>query len=196
MSYRKNPAVTGVFMVACLIAAAAVAQPPEAQSVMDGMVDAKIIKQVDYSFLGVKYDNSENVLYFAARDGGHFDPTMNAIYKVPIESINVVDVVSNSDVTIKDGKEVDLGHGPDDASTGDFTRLSRGCTVHLVAKNPDFGWGKLDEEQVSDGKLTVDFESVDLRPTKSVDVGFFECDHARELQEEFHKLNKQLKKGL
>ena len=99
-------------------------------------------------------------------------------------------------MTINDVIELDLWPVPVDASSGDFTRLSRGFTVHLVAKNPDFGWGKLDEEQVSDGKLTVDFESVDLRPTKSVDVGFFECDHARELQEEFHKLHKQVKKGL
>ncbi|MGB5296604.1 MAG: hypothetical protein WBP34_16815 [Thermoanaerobaculia bacterium] len=183
-------------LVASFFAAVATAQPPEAQAVMDGMVDADIIKQVDYAFLAVDYDDSDNVLYFAARDGGHFDPTMDAIYSVPIASINVVDVTSNSDVTIKDGKQVEMGHGPDDASTGDFTRLSRGCTVHLVAKDPDFGWAKLVEGQVSDGKLTVDYEALDLQPTKTVDVGFFECDHARDLQAKFHKLHKQVKKGM
>jgi len=183
-------------LVASFFASVATAQPPEAEAVMDGMVDAKIIKQVDYSFLAVAYDDSDNVLYFAARDGGHFDPTMEAVYSVPIASINVVDVTSNSDVTVKDGKQVEMGHGPDDASTADFVRLSRGCTVHLVAKNPDFAWGKLVEGQVSDGKLTVDYAALDLEPTKTVDVGFFECDHARNMQEKFHKLHKQVKKGM
>jgi len=183
-------------LVASFFAAVATAQPPEAQAVMDGMVDANIIKQVDYAFLGVAYDDSDNVLYFAARDGGHFDPTMDAAYSVPIASINVVNVTSNADVTIKDGKQVEMGHGPDDASTGDFIRLSRGCTIKLVAKDPDFGWGKLEEGQVSDGKLTVDYASLDMQPTKTVDVGFFKCDHARDLQAKFHKLHKQVKKGM
>jgi len=183
-------------LVASFIATVATAQPPEAQAVMDGMVDANIIKQVDYAFLGVAYDDSDNVLYFAARDGGHFDPTMDAAYSVPIASINDVTVTSNSDVTIKDGKQVEMGHGPDDASTGDFTRLSRGCTIKLVAKDPDFGWGKLEEGQVSDGKLTVDYASLEMQPTKTVDVGFFECTHARDLQAKFHKLHKQVKKGM
>jgi hypothetical protein len=183
-------------LVASFFAAVATAQPPEAQAVMDGMVDANIIKQVDYAFLGVAYDDSDNVLYFAARDGGHFDPTMDAAYSVPIASINVVNVTSNADVTIKDGKQVEMGSGPDDASTGDFIRLSRGCTVKLVAKDPDFGWGKLEEGQVSDGKLTVDYASLDMQPTKTVDVGFFQCDHARDLQRKFQKLHKQVKKGM
>ena len=183
-------------LVASFFAAVATAQPPEAQAVIDGMVDAKIIKQVDYSFLDVAYDDTDNVLYFAARDGGHFDPTMDAAYSVPIASINVVNVTSNADVTIKDGKQVEMGHGPDDASTGDFIRLSRGCTVKLVAKDPDFGWGKLEEGQISDGKLTVDYASLDMQPTKTVDVGFFKCDHARDLQAKFHKLHKQVKKGM
>jgi hypothetical protein len=188
--------VLSCLLVASLFAAVATAQPPEAQAVMDGMVDANIIKQVDYSFLAVAYDDSDNVLYFAARDGGHFDPTMEAVYSVPIASINVVNVTSNADVTIKDGKQVEMGSGPDDASTGDFVRLSRGCTVKLVAKDPDFAWGKLVEGQVSDGKLTVDYAELDLQPTKTVDVGFFECDHARNLQAKFHKLHKQVKKGM
>ena len=66
----------------------------------------------------------------------------------------------------------------------------------MVAKNPDFAWGKLVEGQVSDGKLTVDYAALDLEPTKTVDVGFFECDHARNMQEKFHKLHKQVKKGM
>jgi len=99
-------------LVASFFAAVATAQPPEAQAVIDGMVDAKIIKQVDYSFLDVAYDDTDNVLYFAARDGGHFDPTMDAAYSVPIASINVVNVTSNADVTIKDGKQVEIGIGP------------------------------------------------------------------------------------
>jgi hypothetical protein len=121
---------------------------------------------------------------------------MDAAYSVPIASINVVNVTSNADVTIKDGKQVEMGSGPDDASTGDFIRLSRGCTVKLVAKDPDFGWGKLEEGQVSDGKLTVDYASLDMQPTKTVDVGFFQCDHARDLQRKFQKLHKQVKKGM
>ncbi len=188
--------VLSCLLVASFFAAVATAQPPEAQVVMDGMVDAKIIKQVDYSFLAVAYDDSDNVLYFAARDGGHFDPTMEAIYRVPIASINVVNVISNSDVTIKDGKQVEMASGPDDANAGEFIRLSRGCTVKLVAKDPDFAWGKLVEGQVSDGKLTVDYAELDLQPTMTVDVGFFECDHARAMQKEFHKLHKQVKKGM
>ena len=113
-----------------------------------------------------------------------------------LESIDVVNVTSNSDVTIKDGKQVEMGSGPDDASTGDFVRLSRGCTVKLVAKKPDFGWAKVVEGQITDGKITVDYKELDLQPTETVDVGFFECDHARALQNEFHKLHKQVKKGM
>jgi len=188
--------VLSCLLVASFFAAVATAQPPEAEAVMDGMVDANIIKQVDYAFLAVDYDESDNVLYFAARDGGHFDPTMEAIYSVPIASINSVTVNSNSDVTIKDGKQVEMGSGPDDSSTADFVRLSRGCTVHLVAKDPDFGWAKLVEGQVSDGKLTVDYAALDIQPTKTVDVGFFECHHARDMQAKFHKLHKQVKKGM
>jgi hypothetical protein len=181
---------------ASFLAVAAGAQPPEAIAVMDGMVDAKIIKQVDYSFLAVAYDDSENVLYFAARDGGHFDPTMEAIYSVPIASINVVNVISNSDVTIKDGKQVDLEPADAGTSEADFIRLSRGCTVKLVAKKPDFGWAGLAEGQVTDGEFTVDYAELELDATKTVDVGFFECDHARAMQAEFHKLHKQVKKGM
>jgi len=166
-------------VLATLTAAAAGAQPPEAIAVMDGMVDANIIKQVDYSFYAVAYDEADDVLYFAARDGGHFDPTMDVVYRVPIASINVVDVTSNSDVIEVDGQN-----------------LSRGCTVHLVAKDPDFGWGKLVEGQVSDGNFTVDYAELELDATKTVDVGFFECDHARAMQVEFHKLHKQVKKGM
>jgi hypothetical protein len=184
-----------MLILAGLVAFAAEAQPPEAQAVINGMVDAQIIKQVDYSFLAVAYDDSANVLYFAARDGGHFDPAMEAMYSVPIASINVVNVTSNSDVTMKDGKEVKMGTGDDNASSADFVRLSRGCTVKLVAKDPDFGWGKLVEGQVSDGKLTVDYAALDLEPTKTVNMGFFECDHARDMEKKFHTLHKQVKQG-
>ena len=183
-------------LVASFFAAVATAQPPEAQAVMDGMVDAGIIKQVDYAFLAVDYDDSDNVLYFAARDGGHFDPTMDRSTASLTVSINVVDVTSDSDVTIKDGKQVEMGHGPDDASTADFTRLSRGFIVDLVAEDPDLGWAKLVEGQVSDRQLTVDYEALDLQAHEQVDVGFFECDHARDLQAKFHKLHKQVKKGM
>ena len=65
-----------------------------------------------------------------------------------------MNVVSNSDVTVKDGgAQAEMGTGGDNASSGDFIRLSRGCTVKLVAKKPDFGWAPLSEGQVSNGKL-------------------------------------------
>ena len=193
--YERPGLVLSCLLVASFFAVVATAQPPEATAVMDGMVDAKIIKQVDYSFKAVAYDETDNVLYFAALDGGHFDPAMEAVYRVPIASINVVDVTSNSDVTIKDGKQVEMGTGFDNAASGDFVRLSRGCTVKLVAKDPDFGWGKLVEGQVTDGDFTVDYAELELEATKTVDVGFFECDHARDLEKRFHDLHKQVKKG-
>lgn len=188
--------VSSCIVIAILMAVAAGAQPPEATAVMDGMVDAKIIKQVDYAFYAVAYDDTENVLYFAARDGGHFDPAMEVVYRVPVGAINVVNVTSNTDVTVKDGKQVEMATGVDNASTGDFIRLSRGCTVKLVSKSPDFGWAGLVEGQVTDGEFTVDYAELELDATKTVDVGFFECDHARAMQEKFHKLHKQVKKGM
>lgn len=68
--------------------------------------------------------------------------------------------------------------------------------MKLVAKKPDFGWGKLGEGQVKDGSFAVDYTDLELESTKTVDVGFFECDHARAMQGEFHKLHKQVKKGM
>jgi len=176
--YKRPGLVLSCLLVASFFAVVATAQPPEATAVMDGMVDAKIIKQVDYSFKAVAYDETDNVLYFAALDGGHFDPAMEAVYRVPIAAINVVDVTSNSDVIEKDGQN-----------------LSRGCTVKLIAKDPDFGWGKLVEGQVTDGDFTVDYAELELDATKTVDVGFFECDHARDMEKRFHDLRKQVKKG-
>lgn len=195
---RYEPAglVLSCIVLATFWAVAAGAQPPEAKIVMDGMVDAKIIEQVDYSFYAVAYDEADNVLYFAARDGGHFDPAMEAVYRVPVAAINVVNVISNSDVTIKDGKQVEMANASDTAATADFIRLSRGCTVKLVAKDPDFGWARLVEGQVTDGEFTVEYAELELENTKTVDVGFFECHHARFLQGEFHKLHKQVKKGM
>lgn len=188
--------VFSCILVAILLTAAAGAQPPEAEAVMEGMVDGKVIKQVDYSFSAVAYDDADNVLYFAAKDGGHFDPALNVVYRVPIAAINVVNVESNTDVTVKDGKQTEMGTGFDNAASADFERLSRGCTVKLVAKKPDFGWGKLGEGQVEDGSFAVDYTDLDLESTKTVDVGFFECDHARTMQGEFHKLHKQVKMGM
>jgi len=187
--------VVSCLLVASCFAGTAAAQPSELNAVIDGMVDAKIIKQVDYSFYAVAYDEGDNVLYFAARDGGHFDPAMEVVYSVPIAAIDKVSVVSNTDVTVKDGELAEMGTGGDNAATGDFIRLSRGCTVKLVAKEPNFGWAALSEGQVSDGDFTVDYADLELDATKTVDVGFFECDHARAMQEKFHKLHQQVKKG-
>lgn len=190
---------SGCLLAICLFAVAATAQPPEAAAVMHGMVDAKIIKGVDYAFLAVDYDGTEDVLYFAARDGEHFDPVMKVVYSVPISAINDVNVTSNSDVTIKDGKRVAMGEGTvgtDDAVSGDFIRLKRGCTVKLVAKDPDFGWAGLAEGWVSQGKFAVEYDELVVEPTKEVDIGFYECAHAREVQREFQKLHKQVKKGM
>jgi hypothetical protein len=192
---QQSGSVFGITLLAGLVASAAAAQPPEAKIVMAGMIDAKIIKQVDYSFLDVGYEADGNVLYFAARDGGHFDPPAHVFYRVPMADLNVVNVISNSDVTIKDGKQVEMTTGIDNAATGDFIRLSRGCTVKLVSKGYEFGWAMLAEDQVQDGKVTVDYATLEVDKTKEVQVGFFECDHARMLQNEFHKLHKQVKKG-
>ena len=178
MSYRENSVVTGIVVVACLVAGAAMAQPPDLGAVMDGMVDAKIVKTADYSFLAVAYDESDDILYFAAADGESFDPAMKAVYSVPIAAINNVNVISNSDVTAPDGRN-----------------LSRGCTIKLDAKEPDFGFGKVSEGWVSDGKFAVGYEELVVEPTKTVNIGYFECDHARKLQDEFHKLHKEVKKG-
>lgn len=178
MSYRKNFAVTGIVMVACLMAGATVAQPPELGVVMDNMVDAKIIKGIDYSFLAVAYDETDDILYYATVDGENFDPSMKSVYSVPIAAINDVNVISNSDVVTSDGRH-----------------LSRGCTLKLDAKEADFGWAGLAEGWVSDGKFAVAYDELVVEPSKTANIGYFECDHARMLQEEFHKLRKQVKKG-
>ena len=93
---------------------------------MDNMVDAKIIEGMDYSFLAVAYDESDDVLYFATADGETFDPAMKSVYSVPIAAINNVNVISNSDTVTSDGRH-----------------LSRGCTIKLDAKEADFGWAWL-----------------------------------------------------
>ncbi len=178
MNNPKHCAVSAILMVACLVAVAAVAQPPDLGVVMDNMVDAKIIKGVDYSFLAVAYDETDDVLYFATVDGENFDPTMKSVYSVPIAAINNVNVISNSDVVTSDGRH-----------------LSRGCTLKLDAKEADFGWAGLAEGWVSDGKFAVAYDELVVEPSKTANIGYFECDHARMLQEEFHKLRKQEKKG-
>jgi len=188
--------VVSYLLVASCFAVTATAQPPEAAAVMDGMVDAEIVERVDYSFSAVAYDEADDVLYFAVRDGGHFDPALDVVYRVPVGAINVVNVVSNTDVTVLDGKQIDMTTGGDNnAYAADFIRLSRGCSVKLVAKDPDFGWGRLGEGQVADGKFTVSYDELDLESTKNVYVGFFSCHEARSMQDHFHKLHKQVKKG-
>lgn len=170
--------VSGLLLITCVFAVAAAAQPPEAETVMAGMVDAKIIEEVDYAFLAVAYDESEDVLYFAAADGEHYDPAIEVVYSIPIEAINHVNVTSNSDVTPAEGKP-----------------YSRGCSVKLVAKEADFGWAGLDEGWVTDGEFAVEYEELVVEPMKEVDIGFYHCDHARRMQMEFQKLHKQVKKG-
>ena len=168
-SYRagRSGVVLICLLAAGLVAAVATAEPPELKAVIDGMADAQIIEQVDYSFLAIAYDDSKNVLYFAVKDGGHFNPAIEAVYRVPIESIDVVDVVDNAE-----------------------SRLERGCTVHLVAKDPSFGFGKLVRGQVAEGSFAVPYAQLAFEPTKTVDVGFFKCDHARDVQHEFRTLHK------
>ena len=171
--------VIAVLLVAGLLPMAAVAQPPEAAVIVDGMVDAENLPGVVYSFLAVAYDDADNVLYWAASDGEQFDPTMEQIYKVPISSINHVNLVSNAD-----GRDAD----------GD--RQNKGCTMGLVAKEPDFGFVGLLEGQISDGESTVDWAELQVEATKEALFGFFECDHARAMQAEFEKLRKQVNKGM
>ena len=190
-----NIRLSWVLAIFCLVPMVALAQPPEATTVIDNLVDAKLIPQVDYSFLAAAYDADSDVLYYAAMDGEHFDPEMESVFRVPIAAINHVNVVSNSDVTIKDGEKMEMGTGDDNASTGDFIRLKRGCTIKLVAKNPDFGSAKLSEGWISDGQFAVEYEELLVDPAKEVDIGFFECGHARKLQMEFQKLHKQVMKG-
>lgn len=178
MSTPKHSVVSAILVVGCLIAASVAAQPPELGAVMDGMVDAKIVKTADYSFLALAYDETDDVLYFATADGEQFDPPMESVYSVPIAAIKNVNVISNSDVDAPDGRN-----------------LSRGCTIKLDAKEADFGWAGLAEGWVSDGKFAVGYEELVVEPTKNVNIGYFECDHARMLQAEFEKLRKQVKQG-
>ncbi len=168
-SYRagRSGVVLACLLAVGLVAGVAMADPPELKAVIDGMADEQIIEQVDYSFLAIAYDDSTNVLYFAVKDGGRYDPAVEAVYSVPIESIHVVDVVDNAE-----------------------TRLKRGCTVHLAAKDLDFGFGKLVRGQVSEGSFAVPYAQLAFEPTKTVDVGFFKCDHARDVQHEFRTLHK------
>ena len=186
---------SSVLAILCLVPVMALAQPPEATTVMDNMVDAKLIPRVDYSFLAVAYDTDEDVLYYAARDGEHFDPTMEVVYRLPIAAINHVNVMSNTDIAIKDGKRINLETGFDDSATADFERLKRGCSVRLVAKEHAFGFAGLAEGIVSDGQFTVEYAELEVDPAEEVDIGFYDCPHARKLQMEFQKLHKQVMKG-
>jgi hypothetical protein len=187
----------GVVVVFGLLAVAAQAGgPPEAKVVMDKMKNGKTVENVDYSFLGIKYDDAENVLYYAVADGAHFEHTVNLVYRVPIAEIAHVTVVDSADQTIKDGKQQALE--PADAGTGeaDFARLPQGCTIKLVSKGPKFAWAELTMEQVKDGKLVVDAMSIKTEPVDYANMGFFNCAHARDLQSDLQKLKKQVKKGM
>lgn len=188
-------AAAAVLLVAGLMPVSVTAQPPEAEAVMDGMVDPQIIEIAEYGFLAVAYDVDDNVMYVAAVDGEHYDPAMEVLYKVPVAAINDVNVVSNSDVAIRDGKRIELESGFDDSASGDFQRASMGCTVKLVAKDYDFGFAGLAEGVVSDGQFTVAYEELMVEPAKEAEIGFFMCDHARNMQRELEKLLKQVKKG-
>ncbi len=187
----------GAVVVVGLVAVAAQAGgPPEAKIVMEKMKSGKTVENVDYSFLGIKYDDAENVLYYAVADGAHFEHTVNLIYRGPIAEIAHVTVVDRADQTIKDGKQQALE--PADAGTGeaDFARLPQGCTVKLVAKGPKFAWAELTTEQVKDGKLVVDAMSIETEPVEYANIGFYKCAHARDLQSDLQKLKKQVKKGM
>ena len=170
--------------------------PPEAKVVVDKMKDGKTVENVDYSFLGVKYDEAENVLYYAVADGAHFEHTVNLIYRVPIAEIADVTVVDSADQTIKNQKQQALEPADSGTSEGDFARVPQGCTIKLVSKGPKFAWAELTKDQVKDGKLAVDPKSIKTEPVEYANIGFYNCAHARDLQSDLQKLKKQVKKDM
>ena len=186
----------GAVVVAVLVAGVAHAGSAEAEAVVEKITSAKPVEHVDYSFLGIKYDDAENVLYYAVADGAHFEHTVEVVYRVPIADIADIAMVDSADMTVKDGKQQDLE--PADAGTNeaDFTRVPQGCTIKLVAKGPKFAWAELTEDQVQDGKLVVEFESITAEPVDYANLGFFHCPKAREIQHDLHELRKQVKKGM
>ena len=189
--------LVGAVVIVGLVAAAAQAGgPPEAKVVVDKMKDGKTVENVDYSFLAVKYDDAENVLYYAVADGGHFEHTVNLIYRVPIAEIADVTVVDNADQTIKDKKQQALEPADGGTSEGDWARVAQGCTIKLVSKGPKFAWAELTNDQVKDGKLAVDPKTIKTEAVDYANIGFYNCANARELQHDLQQLKKQVNKGM
>ncbi|MGB6643063.1 MAG: hypothetical protein WBG67_20015 [Thermoanaerobaculia bacterium] len=187
----------GVVLVVGLVAVAAQAGgPPEAKVVVDKIKSGETVEHVDYSVLGVKYDDAQNVLYYAVADGGHFEHTVNLIYRVPIAEIADVTVVDNSDQTVKGGAQQAIETADGGTSEGDWARVPQGCTIKLVSKGPKFAWAELTGDQVKDGKLTVDPAAIKTEPVDYANLGYFKCGHARELQHDLQQLKKQVKKGM
>lgn len=188
--------VFGAVLVAVLVAGVAHAGSSEAQAVVEKITSAKPVENVEYSILGIKYDDAENVLYYAVADGAHFEHTVDIVYRVPIADIADITMVDSVDMTVKGGKQQALE--PADAGTneGDFARVPQGCTIKLVAKGPKFAWAELTEDQVKDGNLVVDIETITSEPVDYANLGFFHCPKAREIQHDLHELRKQVKKGM
>ena len=186
----------GAVVVAVLVAGVAHAGSSEAEAVVEKITSAKPVENVDYSFLGIKYDDAENVLYYAVADGAHFEHTVEVVYRVPIADIADITMVDSADQTIKGGKQQAMEPADGGTSEGDWARISQGCTIKLVAKGPKFAWAELTEDQVKDGKLVVEFESITSEPVDYANLGFFHCPKAREIQHDLHELRKQVKKGM
>ena len=177
-----------------VVAPAAFAASAQAQKAMDEMQAGKKLDYVTYSFIEVGYDDASNVLNLAVADGQHFEDTQNVYFTVPVADINDVTVVSNADKTLEDGKLKNIDNDMATNETG-FTRIKQGCSVKLWAKDPSFAWAVLKEGDVMDGKLVSKPAADDMENLKTVEFGFYECVHAREVQNAVHDLVKQVKKG-
>lgn len=183
-----------VALVLCLVAPAAYAISTWAQTVIDEMIGGKHPEAINYSFLQAGYDDGSNELQFAVTDGQHFRDTTNLYYNVPVADIDSVTVISNADKTIKEGEVKNIGNDMGTNETG-FRRIPQGCSVKMTSKGANFGWTELGEGDIKDGKLVNKPSDDDLESLKSVTFGFYDCKHARELQNAIHDLHKQVKKG-
>ena len=193
---RKSIQLTALIavMAVLVVTPAVFAASAEAQKVMDEMQAGKPLDYVTYSFIEVGYDDASNVLNIAVADGQHFEDTQNVYFTVPVADINDVTVVSNADKTIQDGKLKNIDNDMATNETG-FTRIKQGCSIKLWAKDPSFAWAVLKEGDVMDGKLVSKPAADDMENLKTVEFGFYDCPHAREVQNAVHDLVKSVKKG-
>ena len=190
---RGSVVVAGLAALVVLMSGLAFAGHHEADAAVEAITGGEQLKDVNYKFLDAGYDSDNKVLHYAVADGQHFEHTVNLYFSVPVEDINGVSVISNADKTQQGDKVKWIGNDMAPNDTG-FARVKQGCSVKINAKTQQFAWGELGDDAVADGKLVKTPDPADLEKVHTVLVGFYECAHARDVQNKIHDLHKYVQK--